>query len=908
MSSSAITLFTRAEENLRFLLESAPDALVASDRQGRIILENTRLERLFGYPRDELLGKKVEVLMPRRFRRRHPAHRAAYFTDPKARRMGEAMELLGQRKDGTTFPIEVDLSPVEIQNQTFVWSAIRDISERRRVNEELQSADVLAANERRLSLAMDAGEIGTFDWDLVSGRIVWDGHHERLFGFEPGGFGGTYASFEERVHPDDLPGLNQAVGVARSTRSLFVREFRVVWPDGGVHWVLGRGEFLYDAFGNALRMHGVALGIDDRKRAEQALRCAEERFRNVLDKMLEGCTLFDFGWTFVYINEAAARYTSQEPADVVGRSMFEVYPGIEQLDVFARYRRCMEERIPQRFEEAFTTPDGGTRWFELSVMPVPEGIFVLSLETTDRRHAEKELRRSEERLRQAVRVSNIGIFDHDHTSDFIYWSPEQRAMYDWDPQTPVTVAGYLERVHPEDRDRVAAAVRRAHDPAGDGLFDIEHRLLRPDGSVRWTSIRSRTFFEGDGEQRHPVRTVGATTDITDRKQAEVDRAKLEAQLFEAQKMESIGRLAGGVAHDFNNLLTVINGYGELLLQRVDASNPIREPLTEIKKAGHRAAELTQQLLAFSRRQITLPKVLNLNHVITDIENLLRRLIGEDIALVTVLNPDLGSVKADPGHVCQVLMNLVANSRDAMPRGGRLRIETANVDLDDRYAKDHPEAIPGPYVQLTVSDSGIGMDAETRAHLFEPFFTTKKVGAGTGLGLATTYGVVKQAGGFIRVYSSPGKGAIFQIYLQRAKGIVETEGASRPPAANLHGKETILLVEDQPEIRELVRTILQLHGYRVLEAANADEALFRSDGWVGAVHLMLTDVIMPGMSGWDLANRLKPRRPEMKVVYMSGYSARASPGEFQEAGIDYIQKPFSPDDLVLKIREVLERPR
>src|SRR5260370_4334162 len=510
MNSSAITIFTRAEENLIFLLESAPDALVASDREGRIVLVNTHAERLFGYSREELLEKKVEVLMPRRFRGRDLAHRAVYYADPKARRMGETLELLGQRKDGTAFPIEVSLSPIEVQGQTFGWSAMRDISERKRVEESQQPGDMLAANERRLNLAMDAGGIGTCDWDMVTGKILWDGHHERLFGFEPGGLGGTYASFEERVHPDDLPSLNRAVEVARSTRAAFAREFRVIWADGSIHWVLCRGEFLYGTSGNALRMCGAVLGIDDRKRAEEALRRAEERFR------------------------------------------------------------------------------------------------------------------------QAVRVSGTGIFDHDHASDIIYWSPEQRAIYNWDPETPVTVAGYLERVHPEDRDRIAAAVRRAHDPTGDGFFDIEHRLVRPDGSVRWTSIRSQTFFEGQGEKRHAVRTVGAATDITDRKQAERDKVKLEAQLFHAQKLESIGRLAGGVAHDFNNLLTVINGYGDMLLQRVSASDPIRGPLTELQKARQRPAELPRQLLAFSRKPTTLPKALNLNYVIQDVENLLRSLIGEDI--------------------------------------------------------------------------------------------------------------------------------------------------------------------------------------------------------------------------------------------------------------------------------------
>jgi signal transduction histidine kinase len=428
--------------------------------------------------------------------------------------------------------------------------------------------------------------------------------------------------------------------------------------------------------------------------------------------------------------------------------------------------------------------------------------------------------------------------------------------------------------------------------------------VRPDGTVRWTSIRSRTFFEGEGKERHPVRTVGAATDVTDRKQAEADKARLEARLYQAQKMESIGRLAGGVAHDFNNLLTVINGYTDLLLRK-GVGEKTRVPLQEIKKAGLKAADLTQQLLAFGREQKTMPRVLDLNRVIRDQENLLRRLIREDIHLETALSPALGLVQADPAQILQVLMNLAANSRDAMPHGGRLRIETANIDLDDRYALEHAEAVPGPYVELAVSDTGLGMDAETRGHIFEPFFTTKRVGKGTGLGLATVYGVVKKAGGFIRVQSEPDRGATFTVYLHRVDGTAEPEEAQRCPLG-VSGTETVLLVEDQPELRELVRTTLENCGYTVVEAANADEALQRTERWSGEVHLMLTDVVMPGMSGWDLGSRLKAQRPEMRVIYMSGYSPTATPTEIQDAGIDYLQKPMSPDDLLRKVREVLDR--
>ena len=888
MSPSAFTTFMGTEKAL--LLDAIPGALVLSDQDRLVLLANGQAESLFGYGKGELLGRPLDILLSRPF----PGRDAR-------QPVGCPLELQGRCKDGSLFPVRVTAGSRELNGRIFVWSSIQDLSESKRSGGAPRTAE-----QRRLELAMDAGGVGTFDWDVRTGELKWDRQQERLFRFAPGEFDGTFASVEKRVHPDDRAGLRRAVRIARTNHSTYAHELRVIWPDGSVHWILGRGEFLYDNRGRAFRMCGAAVSLDERTAAERALQQAEERFRNVMDNMLEGCKLIDFNWTLLYVNEAAAGHFLKQRAQVIGRRFLDVHPGFENTEAFEYFRRCMEERTPQHFEDTVVRPDGTTKYFEVSAIPVPEGIFVLSLDDTARTQVEKDLRESEERLRQAVRVSGTGIFDHDHAGDSVYWSPEQYAIYGWSPDTPVTVAKYLSGVHPEDLERIAAAVRRAHDPAGDGFFDVEHRLVRPDGTVRWTNIRSQTFFAGEGKDRHPVRTVGAATDVTDRKQAEEDKTKLEARLYQAQKMESIGRLAGGVAHDFNNLLTVINGYTDLLLNQKGANEKTLVPLREIKKAGLKAAELTHQLLAFGRDQKTVPKVLNLNRVIRDQENLLRRLIGEDIRLETVLSPHLGSVRADPGQIFQVLMNLAANSRDAMPHGGRLRIETANTDLDDRYAMEHAEATPGPYVQLILTDTGLGMDAETRGHIFEPFFTTKNVGKGTGLGLATVYGVVKKAGGFIRVQSEPERGATFTIYLHRVEGAADIEEAKVCLLGSARGTETVLLVEDQPELRELVRTTLEDCGYTVLEAADADEALQRSARWSGHIHLMLTDVVMPGLSGWDLASRLKSQRAQMKVIYMSGYSPTATPGEIQDAGIDYLQKPMSPDDLLSKVREVLDR--
>jgi len=370
-------------------------------------------------------------------------------------------------------------------------------------------------------------------------------------------------------------------------------------------------------------------------------------------------------------------------------------------------------------------------------------------------------------------------------------------------------------------------------------------------------------------------------------------------------MEAVGRLAGGIAHDFNNILTAITGYVDLLLEDLPPGDPRRNDAQEVRKAADRAAGLTRQLLAFSRQQVLQPRVVGLNGLVTDIEKMLRRLLGEDIDLATRLDPALGAVKADPGQLEQVIMNLAVNARDAMPQGGKLTIETANAELDESYAREHFPATPGRYVLLAVSDTGVGMTPEVQAHLFEPFFTTKERGKGTGLGLATVYGIVKQSGGFIWVYTEPSHGSTFKVYLPRVDASVQPREATAGAGAK-RGTETVLLAEDEAPVRAVARQVLERHGYNVLEAPSAEAALDLAQRYSGDIHVLLTDVVMPGLSGHDLAKQLVALRPNVRVIYMSGYTDDAITRHgVLEPGLAYVQKPFTPEGIARKVREVLD---
>jgi PAS domain S-box-containing protein len=428
----------------------------------------------------------------------------------------------------------------------------------------------------------------------------------------------------------------------------------------------------------------------------------------------------------------------------------------------------------------------------------------------------------------------------------------------------------------------------------------ELQAIRRDGSLIWVDIQvTEIVWEGEPAVQSTV------LDISERKRAELALKQSEAQLRQVQKMEAVGQLAGGIAHDFNNLLTVITGRTELLLLRLAADAPHRRDVELVRKTAERAASLTQQLLAFSRKQMLQPRVLDLNGVVAGMAQMLKPLLGETIELESSLDPILGRVKADPAQIEQIILNLAVNARDAMPQGGRLTIETGNVDLDDAFVESHPGSSAGPHVMLGVRDTGIGMSPEVQAHLFEPFFTTKGVGKGTGLGLATVYGIVKQHGGYIRVESAPGAGTVVRIYLARVAPVVESAAAPLADAPSAAGAGTVLVVEDESELRELATEVLELAGYTVLSAGSPMAALEIARRHAGPIHLLLTDVVMPEMSGRDLADRLVQSRPGVKILYMSGYTDDAIVHHgVLDPGTVLLQKPFTPDRLTRMVGDLL----
>jgi two-component system cell cycle sensor histidine kinase/response regulator CckA len=679
---------------------------------------------------------------------------------------------------------------------------------------------------------------------------------------------------------------------------------RVASGDLDASLVVGRADELGRLSAHFNEMTGVLRSHPE----AEALR--RERF--LVDTLLEHIPDFiyfkDAESRFIRANRAMAnRVGLDDPAELIGKTDFDFFTREHATAALRDEQEIIRTGRPLvNLEERETWPDRPATWVSTTKMPLRDpsgaviGTFGVSRDITQWKDAARRLQESEARFRTAFMTMADAHFIatrdegrilevNDRFGDVFGYSREETIG-----TTALELGLYA---NAEERRRMLAELT-----AKGQVRDMETLARRKGGETFPILLSVSELRMGE----LPL-ILGVTRDLSEQRRADAALQSMEDQFRQAQRLEAVGRLAGGVAHDFNNILTAITGYTDLLLDDFRPNDPRRADLEEIRAAAQRAAALTRQLLAFSRKQMLQPRVLDLNEAVQALEKMLRRLIGEDVELVFTPQAGLGAVRADPGQIEQVLLNLAVNARDAMPDGGQLTIETANVELDETYAREHAGVVPGPYVLVAVSDNGHGMDEETRSHIFEPFFTTKEQGKGTGLGLATVHGIVAQSGGHVGVYSTPGRGTTFKIYLPRVAEAVEGPGEASEKRPVAGGRETVLIAEDEPAVREVVAATLQQKGYEVLRAPDGQTALELARSHDGTIHLLLTDVVMPGMTGRALAQALTAERPDVRVLYVSGYTDDAVVRHgILELGVPYLQKPFTPDALALKVREVLDR--
>ena len=649
--------------------------------------------------------------------------------------------------------------------------------------------------------------------------------------------------------------------------------------------------------------------VTERKQAEQALQESEARLRHAQRVGKFGSWEWDIQTGALIWSEEVYRLLGLAPGEVTPtHERFLDCVHAEDRHAYTRALECvLASGGPLDTEMRVVHSSGAVRVLHTrgEVFPDSGGrplrMIGVCLDITERTEAEEALLREKLRLEQASAAGKTALWEWDAVTDGLQWSSSVEAMLGYDVgELPRHIDSWKGLLHPDDRERVLEVLDRH--VRGKAAYDVEYRVRRADGSfIWWHSVG--TVERDDGGRA--LRMSGACTDVSERRQAEDERERLRVQLTQSQKMEAVGRLAGGVAHDFNNMLNVILGYAEIALNATDPAAGLYGDLQEIQTAALRSADLTRQLLAFARKQTVNPRVLDLNDIVSGMLKMLSRLTGEDIDLAWVPGFGLWPIRTDPAQLDQVLANLVVNSRDAIPGVGKVTIETANVVLDETYCAERAGCVPGDYVMLAVSDDGCGMEKDVLADVFEPFFTTKALGQGTGLGLATVYGIVKQNDGFVEVHSEPGHGTAFKVYLPRVHAdLLEPVVATEPRPAL--GNETVLVVDDEPAILSLVKDVLESYGYSVLCAQTPGEAWAIAQAHVGGIHLLVTDVVMPGMSGAELRDELRVLRPGIETVFMSGYTSDviAHHGVLEE-GVQFLQKPFSVNALATKVRKVLD---
>ncbi|MEZ4862622.1 MAG: PAS domain S-box protein [Caldilineaceae bacterium] len=873
-----LTAQRRAEERLRLFLDHVTDAFFLHDAAGIVLDVNQRACEMLGYTRQELMGMSPHFFDPN--------------LTPQAvadlnRRLtaGETIitESQHRRKDGSLYPIEIRIRPVWEGGQQFNVSLVQDITERKQAQEALTLFRTL------LDHTNDSIEIV----DPETGRYL-DVNAQGCLAH-----GYTRAEFLTLSLPDIDPHLGAIPWSEIHTRmqqtNLRVFESQHRRKDGTL--------FPVEVMANYITLDrdylvGIVRDITARKQADAALKESEERYRILYEDNPTMYFTVDAAGTVLSVNRFGAEHLGYTVAELAGRSVLQVSHVEDRTAAQGLVGQCIEQ--PGKLFQWIlrkVRKDGSILWVEETSRAIQNGsgalvVLIVCEDITERKRAEHALIESHNLLHAVVEGTADIIFAKDRQGHYLMMnSAGARAL-------GRTVADILGK---DDREIFPLEAARS-------IMERDRRVMalgeaQTFEEVENSPIGTRTYLTTKGVYRDIYGTVngivGITRDITALKH-------LEEQFRQAQKMEAVGRLAGGVAHDFNNLLTVINGYSQLIFKRLPPDDPNRKRLGEIQKAGERAANLTRQLLAFSRKQMLQPQVVNLNTLLTELLKLLRRLIGEDIELALTPAGDLGWTQIDPGQFEQAIINLAVNARDAMPQGGQLSITTYNSTIEADYAARYPEVQAGLYVAVTMRDTGVGMTETTKLRIFEPFFTTKDIGKGTGLGLAMVYGFVKQSGGHIEVVSDIGHGTTFKLYLPRT----EKTGIPVHVVYELHelpqGTETILLVEDEDAVRDLVRQVLQSGGYTVLEASNGPKGVDQARQYPGPIHLLITDLVMPQMSGRQLAEQLTTMQPGIQILFMSGYTAEEMTRyQVHEANIAFLQKPFDPLSLAQKVRSLLD---
>jgi PAS domain S-box-containing protein len=891
----------QSEEKFKEVVELLPQPVFELDVWSKVTYASRKAFELFGYTdQDFERGVYAANLVV-------PGDRDRVFGNLQKILQGEhedGKEYTALRKDGTTFPAFIHSVPIVRDDRIVgVRGIIVDFSARKETEEALRMSE-----ERYRTLfetSRDAIVIVTREGEFIDVNKSFSD----LFGFTKEEIMNMNAR-QLWADPDDR---SRWLEKMKRHGSASDYEWKAVRKDGTVRYCLLTST-VRQAEDGTLQYQTIVRDVTEQRKAEQDLRESEERYRDLFENASDAIYTHDLDGNYTSVNKAVERLTGYSREQFLKLNFRDIVNPEDLVRTEENLRKKVEDGVPKTgpYEVRVRAQDGRNRWLEVTSRLVtkhgmPVGVQGSFRDVTNRKETEKALRRSqeeykslyeeskkrEELYRSLLDSSPDAVVIYDIHGDVRYVNDSFTRIFGW---TIEEVQGKrLAFVPDSERAVTMANVHRVLE-GGKPLSQFEARRYTKDGRIVDTSISASRYHDHQG---NPAGMVVVLADITERKQ-------LEAQLRQAAKMEAIGQLAGGVAHDFNNLLTAMIGYCNMLMLELPDQGTHREKLVQINRAAERAASLTQQLLAFGRKQVLEMRTLDLNAVISDFGRMLRRLIGENVEIVMALDPSAGNVEADQGQIEQILMNLAVNARDAMPQGGLLTIETANVITDEEFAKTRPEIPPGDYVVFSVSDTGLGIDAEVLPRIFDPFFTTKEKGVGTGLGLSTVYGIAKQHRGHVTVYSELEPGTTFKVYLPRAKGAADKSSGPKSVQQRQSGTETVLVVEDEEIVCSLACEALEMLGYTTLSACDSREALAVSNGYDGIIHLLLTDVVLPYMDGRSLFERLSRSRPEMKVLYMSGYTDDAIVHHgVLDPDVHFLQKPFTMDSLAGKMREVLD---